>query len=49
MERILSFRETCRLRAEATFPLLVDLIRNHFTGTEPDLAGSENPGRLPYP
>lgn len=38
VERILSFKETCRLRAKATFPLLVELIRNHFTGTEPDLA-----------
>jgi transposase len=38
VERILSFKETCRLRAKATFPLLVELIRNHFTGTEPYLA-----------
>ncbi len=38
VERILSFKETCRLRAKATFPLLVDLFRNHFAGTEPDLA-----------
>jgi len=38
VERILSFKETCRLRARATFPLLADLIHNFFTGTEPDLA-----------
>ena len=37
VERILSFKETCRLHAKATFPLLVELIGNHFTGTEPDL------------
>jgi len=38
VERILSFKETCRLRARATFPLLAGLIHNFFTGTEPDLA-----------
>lgn len=37
VERILSFKETCRLRAKATFPLLVDLMRGHLTGTQPDL------------
>ena len=38
VERILSFKETCRLRAKATFPLLAGLIHNFFIGTEPDLA-----------
>lgn len=38
VERILSFKETCRLRAKATFPLLVDLIRHYMAGTQPDIA-----------
>jgi transposase len=38
VERILSFKETCRLRAMATFPLLVYLLRHYMVGTEPDLA-----------
>lgn len=38
VERILSFKETCRLRAKATFPLLANLIRNYMVGTEPDLS-----------
>ena len=37
VERILSFKETCRLRAKATFPLLVDLMRSYMTGSQPDL------------
>ena len=38
VERILSFKETCRLRTKTTFPLLVDAIRSYMTGSEPDLA-----------
>ena len=38
IERILSFKETCRLRARATFPGLIDLINAYFQGNEPDLA-----------
>lgn len=38
VERILSFKETCRLRGKATFPLLAGLIHSFFTGTEPDLS-----------
>ncbi len=38
VERILTFKEICRLRGKATFSLLVELIRNYVTGNEPDLA-----------
>ena len=38
VERILSFKETCRLRAKATFPLLVDLLRSYMTGNQPNLS-----------
>ena len=38
VERILSFKETCRLRTKPTFPLLVDLFRHYLAGTQPDLS-----------
>jgi len=38
VERILSFKETCRLKAKTTFPLLVDCIKSNFQGTIPDLS-----------
>jgi transposase len=30
VERILSFRETCRLKTKATFPVLADCVKSHF-------------------
>ena len=38
VERILSLRETCRLRARATYEVLVDAVTSLFTGRQPDLA-----------
>ena len=38
VERILSLKETCRLRATATFPVIVRLLRSYFHGEDPDLA-----------
>ena len=38
VERILSLKETCRLRARATFPVLVDLIQAYFQNKDPNLA-----------
>ncbi len=37
-ERMLSLRQTCRLRSKRTFPVLVHAIDNHFKGTSPDLS-----------
>jgi transposase len=38
VERILSLKETCRLRSVATYHVLVDAITSFFTGQQPDLA-----------
>ena len=38
VERILSLRETCRLKAKSTFPVLVDCIKAYFQKSIPDLA-----------
>ena len=38
VERILSFKETCRLKSKATFPALVDCVRSYFQNTQPDLS-----------
>lgn len=38
VERILSLRETCRLRARSTYEVLVDAVTSLFTGRQPDLA-----------
>lgn len=38
VERVLSFRETCRLKAKATFPVLVDCIKSYFQNAQPDLS-----------
>ena len=38
VERLLSFRQTCRIRAQATFPLLVDAFKSLFKEHPPDLA-----------
>jgi len=38
VERILSLRQTCRLRAKRTFPVLVEAVDCYFKGIKPDLA-----------
>ena len=38
VERILSLKETCRLQAQSTYPVLVDAITTPFKGQPPDLA-----------
>jgi len=38
VERLLSFRQTCRLRAQATFPLLVNILKAYFKEQSPDLS-----------
>jgi transposase len=37
VERILSLKETCRLRAVSTYEILVDAVRSFFHGQQPDL------------
>ena len=37
VERVLSFRQTCRIRGRPTFPLLVEAVRCRFKGTTPVL------------
>jgi transposase len=38
VERILSLKETCRLRAVSTYEVLVDAVSSFFHGQQPDLA-----------
>jgi transposase len=38
VERILSLKETCRLKDKPTFPVMVELIRSNFNNSSPDLA-----------
>jgi transposase len=38
VERILSLRETCRLRGKPTFPVLVDAVTSYFNGQHPDVS-----------
>jgi transposase len=38
VERILSLRETCRLRGKPTFPVLVDAMTCYFNGQQPDVS-----------
>jgi transposase len=38
VERILSVRETCHLRSQLTFPVLVEAVRCYFNGQDPDLS-----------
>jgi transposase len=38
VERILSLRETCRLRGIPTFPILVEAVRCYFNGRHPDVS-----------
>lgn len=37
-ERMLSRRETCRLRGKPTFPVLVDAVTCYFNGQQPDVS-----------
>jgi transposase len=38
VERILSVRETCRLRGQSTFPVLVEAVTCSFNGQPPDVS-----------
>ncbi len=38
VERILSLKETCRLRSKQTYPVLVDMIRSYFNSGTPNVA-----------
>jgi hypothetical protein len=38
VEQIPSLKETCRLKAKASFPVLVDLVQAYFNEQQPDLA-----------
>jgi transposase len=38
VERMLSRRETCRLRGKPTFPVLVDAVTSYFNGQHPDVS-----------
>ena len=38
VERLLSLRETCRLRGRPTFPVLVDAVTCSFYGQQPDVS-----------
>ena len=42
-ERILSVRQTCRLKTKRTFPVLVHAIDSYFKGVTPDLAWIAEP------
>ena len=37
VERLLSFRQTCRLRKQPTFPLLADAVKAYFKEQPPNL------------
>ena len=37
VERVLSLRQTCRIRGRPTFPILVDAVSCLFNGATPDL------------
>jgi transposase len=43
VERILSLRQTCRLRSKRTYPVLVDALRAYFKEQPPDLAWISQP------
>lgn len=38
VERMLSLKETCRLRSVSTYHVLVDAVRSFFSGQQPSLA-----------
>ena len=37
VERLLSYRQACRIRAQATFPLLADILKSYFKEQSLDL------------
>jgi transposase len=43
VERILSVRETCRLRGVPTFPVLVDAVTCYSNGQHPDVSWISSP------
>jgi transposase len=50
VERLLSLRETCRLRARSTYMVLVDAVASLFNGHQPDLSWLDpREGILSYP
>ena len=50
VERILSLRETCRLRAQSTYTVLVDAVASLFKGQQPDLSWiGQREDTLSYP
>jgi transposase len=49
VERILSVRETCRLRGRPTFPVLVEAVTHSFNGQHPDVPGSDPPNTYSRP
>jgi len=38
VERILSLRQTCRVRGRQTFPVIVEAMTCYFKGLQPDIA-----------
>ena len=38
VERILSLKETCRLRSQPSFPVLIGLIESYFKEQQPELS-----------
>jgi transposase len=38
VERVLSLRETCRLRGRPMYPVLVEAVSCHFSGQHPDIS-----------
>jgi transposase len=45
VERILSVKQTCRLRNVSTFDVLVDAVASYFKGQEPDVYWINQPGQ----
>ena len=49
VERVLSLRQTCRIRGRPTFQLLVEAVACLFKGEKPDLSCITQRGSLPVP
>jgi len=49
VERILSVKQTCRLRAMSTFDVLVDAVARYFNGQEPDISWINQSGQHQAP
>jgi len=45
VERILSVKQTCRLREKSTFDVLVDAVTCYFNGQQPDVSWISTPGQ----